>query len=97
MENKNNTSKQGVKEKAKWTVLLFIATFLFVISLMTGIYYLSLISIFITIYIYKNGGDKILFKEYNEKQEKKLQESKLVQDAMKEIVSEKMFRKNKGE
>lgn len=97
MENKNNTSKQGAKEKAKWTVLLFIATFLFVISLLTGMTYLSLFSIGIALYIYKSKGDKIIFEEYNKKQEAKLKEAKVVQDAMKEIVSEKMFRKNKGE
>lgn len=97
MKKQNNNSKKNSKEKAKWTLLLFIATFLFVISLLTGMTYLSLFSIGIALYIYKSKGDKIIFEEYNKKQEAKLKEAKVVQDAMKEIVSEKMFRKNKGE
>ncbi|EGO5859922.1 hypothetical protein KZ523_002721 [Enterococcus faecalis] len=97
MKKQNNNSKKDSKEKAKWTLLLFIATFLFVISLLTGMTYLSLFSIGIALYIYKSKGDKIIFEEYNKKQEAKLKEAKVVQDAMKEIVSEKMFRKNKGE
>lgn len=97
MKKQNNNSKKDSKEKAKWTLLLFIATFLFVISLLTGMTYLSLFSIGISLYIYKSKGDKILFEEYNQKREAKLKEAKVVQDAMKEIVSEKMFRKNKGE
>lgn len=97
MKKQNNNSKKDSKEKAKWTLLLFIATFLFVISLLTGMTYLSLFSIGIALYIYKSKGDKIIFEEYNKKQDAKLKEAKVVQDAMKEIVSEKMFRKNKGE
>ncbi|HDV0849443.1 hypothetical protein [Enterococcus faecalis] len=97
MKKQSNNSKKDSKEKAKWTLLLFIATFLFVISLLTGMTYLSLFSIGIALYIYKSKGDKIIFEEYNKKQEAKLKEAKVVQDAMKEIVSEKMFRKNKGE
>ncbi|HFK9572594.1 hypothetical protein [Enterococcus faecalis] len=97
MKKQSNNSKKDSKEKAKWTLLLFIATFLFVISLLTGMTYLSLFSIGIALYIYKSKGDKIIFEEYNKKQDAKLKEAKVVQDAMKEIVSEKMFRKNKGE
>lgn len=82
-------------EKVKWMVLLFIAILLFTISLFTGYVYLNIITIPLALYIYKQGNP-ILFKEYNEKQKEKREQSKQVQDAMKEtITSGKLFKKDK--
>lgn len=83
------------KEKVKWTVLLFIAILLFAISLFTGFVYINIITIPLALYVYKYGNP-VLFKEYNEKQKEKREQSKIVREAMQEtITSGKLFKKDK--
>lgn len=81
--------------KLKWLLLLFLAIALFILALFTGQTSLNLIVIGLAICIYKYGNP-ILFKEYDEKRKKQLEESRLVQEAVHETLqSKKLFKKNK--
>lgn len=85
--------EQNEKNKFKWFVLLYIAISLFLIAMVTNQVVLNIITIVIAIYIYK-GGQAILFKEYYDRRDKKLKESKVIRDAVKEKFSKgKLFRK----
>ncbi|OJG28973.1 hypothetical protein RT42_GL001704 [Enterococcus cecorum DSM 20682 = ATCC 43198] len=41
-------------------------------------------------YIYKNG-DAVMFKEYNERQRKKIEEGRVIREATKEIIQTRKF------
>lgn len=82
------------KEKAKWTVLLFIAVTLFLIGLSTGLIYLNIGSIIIAFFIYKKGN-AVLFKEYDERRKEKYEKAMVVREATKKaILTKKIFNKN---
>lgn len=91
------TRQENQAGKVKYTLLLFLALGLFILALYTGQTILNVIVIGLGGYIYKNGNP-ILFKEYNEKRKKQLEESRMVQEAVKETIqSKKLFKKNKGD
>ncbi|MBV7389139.1 hypothetical protein KUA55_00490 [Enterococcus sp. ALS3] len=66
----------------KWYGLLFLAVVLFLTAMATKQVLLNLIVIGLAVYIYKYGSP-ILFKEYDEKRKKKLEESEAVREAAK--------------
>ncbi|MGM0237784.1 MULTISPECIES: hypothetical protein [Enterococcus] len=74
--------KQIEREKMKWYGLLFLAVVLFLTAMATKQVLLNLIVIGLAVYIYKYGSP-ILFKEYDEKRKKKLEESEAVREAAK--------------
>ncbi|MGX7196029.1 hypothetical protein [Enterococcus olivae] len=91
------TKQENQASKVKYMLLLFLALGLFILALYTGQLMLNVVVMGLGIYIYKNGNP-ILFKEYNEKRKKQLEESKMVQEAVKETIqSKKLFTKNKGD
>lgn len=67
----NDKKKLEVKQKAKWTFLLFIALVSFLIGLMTqnNIYFLLTI---VLAFCIKKYGYSILFKEYDDKNKAKI-------------------------
>ncbi|WP_300119419.1 hypothetical protein [uncultured Enterococcus sp.] len=77
-------------EKLKWIFLLFISLLIFLVALYTRIYILNLVVILLALYIYKNG-DAVMFKEYNERQRKKIEEGRVIREATKEIIQTRKF------
>jgi hypothetical protein len=89
--------KSSEKEKLKWTVLLFLAGALFLVSLSTQLYAINIIVIGLSLHIYRNGSS-ILFREYEERQIKKLEDVKLVREATQTVLeSNKIFKKRGNE
>lgn len=89
--------KSSKKEKLKWTALLLMAVVLFLVSLSTQVYTLNIIVIGLSLHIYKNGNS-ILFREYEERQNKKLEDVKLVREATQTVLeSNKIFKKRRKE
>lgn len=85
--------KQSEKGKLKWYLLLFIAVVLFLTAMATRQVWVNVIVIALAVYIYKYGNP-ILFKEYDEKRKKKIEESLVVREAAKEALnSGNLFRR----
>lgn len=83
--------KQEV-EKMKWMGLLFLALALFLIALSTKIYALNIFVIGLSLYIY-DKGDSILFKEYNEYRNRKIEDVEVVREAtITALQSKKLFK-----
>lgn len=89
--------QENQASKVKYMLLLFLALGLFIVAIYTGKLILNVIVMGLGAYIYKNGSP-ILFKEYNEKRNKQLKESQMVQEAVRETIqSKKLFKKNEGD
>lgn len=86
-----NTEKN--KEKAKWLFLLFIAVACFGIALATNQILFNIIAIVLAVCIY-HYGNPILFKEYDDRRNKKYQEAMKVRRAAQEaLTSKRIFKK----
>jgi hypothetical protein len=83
--------KEEVK-KMKWMGLLFLALALFLIALSTKVYALNIFVIGLSLYIY-DKGDRILFKEYNEYRNRKIEDVEVVREAtITTLQSKKLFK-----
>lgn len=87
---------QSEKGNLKWYLLLFLAVILFLTAMATNQMILNLVVILLAIYIYKYGNP-VLFKEYDEKRKKKIEESMVVREAAKRhSIQEIYLEKNNG-
>ncbi|MBO1306272.1 hypothetical protein JZO70_08880 [Enterococcus sp. 669A] len=76
-----------------WCGILYITILLFVLNLSLQVSFLNIVIIGIAIIIYKYGSP-VMFKEYEEKRKKKLNDSQVIKDAAREVLSSgKLFKK----
>lgn len=81
--------------KAKWFTLLLLAIACFVVGLVTGRLIFNLMAIALAVYIYKYGSS-VMFAEYDEKQRQRKEETIILQEAAKEVLSSGQFLKKKN-
>lgn len=89
-------NKKKEVEKIKWIGLLFLALALFLVALSTRIYVINVVVIGLSLYIY-GKGDRILFKEYNEARNRKIEEVEVVREATRNVLQSKKLFKMKEE
>ena len=82
--------KREETDKIKWTVALCGTLLLFLYGLFTQNIIINLWVSFFARVIYKYGND-VLFREYDEKRKRKIEESMKIKEATKEILREKSF------
>ena len=82
--------KREETDKIKWTVALCGTLLLFLYGLFTQNIIINLLVIFFALVIYKYGNH-VLFREYDEKRKRKIEESVKIKEATKEILREKSF------
>ena len=82
------------KKKATWYLILLLNIFIFIIALRTNVLLFNLLSISLSIIIYKYGSP-IMFKEYNEKKKAKELELEKIKFANKEIILN-LHKKSRG-
>lgn len=82
--------KKEETEKFKWTIALGLTFLCFLYGLFTQNILIQLLVMLSATLIYKNGN-KILFKEQEEKRKRRIEESMKLKEATKEIIREKRF------
>ncbi|MGM0216826.1 hypothetical protein [Enterococcus sp. AZ109] len=79
--------------RLEWFGLLYAIILLFLLNLSLQVSFLNIVIIGIAVIIYKYGSP-IMFKEYEEKRKKKLNDSQVIKDAAREVLaSGKLFKK----
>lgn len=76
--------------KLCWYIILFITIVLFISSLFFRNYLINGLVIVMSIIIYKYGNP-VIFKEYDNKNKKRIEESVVVREAVKKTLASKKF------